>query len=356
MSECKIPDAVQASLTQAALRLLWRQCQEHGDLPVELGCLAKVRRWPLSSLQNLHLNKEDAAREVAHLGRNALVAVTTPSNFRRPGALAALQQVAAEAKIHIVVGTLPPVEVDFETQISAVLSDLACGFPSAASTDAKNLWPGFVGEVSGLDLAQLAVAFEAQRRQGVPVLVAGAVSRGILNFPVVWRHCAFFDVPTDSPMALKELQEFGAFVGFSAGTDVAWQDYPGRRPLRTEPDFVEAVKACGVNALISSGLRFRTDLTAFGGPGLAHALDLLKHAGVSTENVWANALSFLSFPWVAPAKPEKVTRQIECHWCGTRKMEGEHFSKMGFDYCSPSCIAKHRRAEFDPTKVRSYQG
>ncbi|CAJ1335772.1 unnamed protein product [Effrenium voratum] len=133
-------------------------------------------------------------------------------------------------------------------------------------------------------------------------------------------------------------------------------DYPGRRPLRTEPDFVEAVKACGVNALISSGLRFRTDLTAFGGPGLAHALDLLKHAGVSTENVWANALSFLSFPWVAPAKPEKVTRQIECHWCGTRKMEGEHFSKMGFDYCSPSCIAKHRRAEFDPTKVRSYQG
>ena len=62
-------------------------------------------------------------------------------------------------------------------------------------------------------------------------------------------------------------------------------------------------------------------------PGLAHALDLLKHAGarpgarfvgscpgwqpgrapgVSTENVWANALSFLSFPWVAPAKPEKA--------------------------------------------------
>ena len=130
------------------------------SLPFFLGRELRRARWV----------RKDAAREVAHLGRNALVAVssraaiqyvfvsalmffheyfpflcyscfaclsfqchkyssclpatqkkdkhpwsmvfqflcnfhlhsrTTPSNFRRPGALAALQQVAAEAKIHI---------------------------------------------------------------------------------------------------------------------------------------------------------------------------------------------------------------------------------------------------------------
>eukprot|EP00434_Breviolum_minutum_P045625 symbB.v1.2.040947.t2/scaffold7677.1/size9936/1 len=79
--------------------------------------------------------------------------------------------------------------------------------------------------------------------------------------------------------------------------------------------------------------------------GLAYALELVCHAG-RTEAVGqlaANAVAFLSYPWVAPVAPEKITYEIPCHWCGTMKLEGEHFSKMGFEYCSPRCIAKHRQ-------------
>ena len=96
------------------------------------------------------------------------------------------------------------------------------------------------------------------------------------------------------------------------------------------------------------------------------------------------AIHSLSRAWWG--SPE-VLHEIECHWCGktwlsrrsvcfflavvcaTRKPDGEHFSKMGphsdlicallaqrnpavttgFDYCSPGCIAKHRRVDFEPS-------
>lgn len=178
--------------------------------------------------------------------------------------------------------------------------------------------------------------------------------------PCIWKSCVFFDIPPQSPVTVEQLAARGAFIGFTpppAAADIAWQDYMGRTPLRTEHEFLEAVRSLASSSvLVSSGLRFRTDLAAYGGPGLAHASELLltaRQAGdesLPQEGVlFSTALSFLQYPWKPPPPPEKVEHFIECHWCGAQKKQGDHFSKLGFDYCTTKCLAQHRKADFAPT-------
>ena len=74
------------------------------------------------------------------------------------------------------------------------------------------------------------------------------------------------------------------------------EDYPGRRPLRTachcklgkrqalwlrsEGAFLEKLQSLDRSrVLLATGLRFRTDLATFGGPGLGYAVQLLKRGG-----------------------------------------------------------------------------
>ncbi|CAE7224935.1 unnamed protein product [Symbiodinium natans] len=324
-----------------------------GDV-VQLSCLSSVRRWPLSTLHNLHLNREDAVQAAAAFSREfsgaGLILVSTPSSFsvQQPRALL---EISREAGVQIAMGTTPPQDLmDFEACVSAVVSDLACGFSGSASTEP--LRPGFIGEIDAEKMEILAVCVEAQLRSQAPLLVVGSVPREALGYldRGLWRKCAFFDVPDDSPVSVQELQERGAYVGFCAppqAADVAWEDYPGRRPMRSEAGFLEAAARVRPGQLLAStGLRFRCDLAAFGGPGLGYAPQLLQRGSLQHQ-CWANAASFLSYPWQPPKPPEKVLHEIECHWCGTMKPDGEHFSKMGFDYCSPSCVAKHRKADFE---------
>ncbi|CAE7265586.1 hypothetical protein AK812_SmicGene1884 [Symbiodinium microadriaticum] len=326
-----------------------------GDV-VQLSRLSAVRRWPLSTLHNLHLNQEDALQAastfVREHGAAGLILVTTPLQFSlQPRTLL---DITRETGMRIAVGTAPPQDLaDFETCVSAVVSNLACGFSGSASTEP--LRPGFIGEVPAENLELLAICVEAQLRSKAPLLLVGSVPREALTHldRADWRKCAFFDVPDDSPVSTQEVQDRGAYVGFCAppqAADVAWEDYPDRRPVRTEASFLEAIgRVVPSRLLLATGLRFRCDLQAFGGSGLGYAVELLRRGSVDELQCRANAAEFLSYPWQAPIAPEKVLHEIECHWCGKTKPDGEHFSKMGFDYCSPGCIAKHRRVDFEPS-------
>lgn len=330
-----------------------------GDV-VQLSRLSAVRRWPLSTLHNLHLNQEDALQAastfVREHGAAGLILVTTPLQFSlQPRTLL---DITRETGMRIAVGTAPPQDLaDFETCVSAVVSNLACGFSGSASTEP--LRPGFIGEVPAENLELLAICVEAQLRSKAPLLLVGSVPREALTHldRADWRKCAFFDVPDDSPVSTQEVQDRGAYVGFCAppqAADVAWEDYPDRRPVRTEASFLEAIgRVVPSRLLLATGLRFRCDLQAFGGSGLGYAVELLRRGSVDELQCRANAAEFLSYPWQAPIAPEKVLHEIECHWCGKTKPDGEHFSKMGFDYCSPGCIAKHRRVDFEPRDRKS---
>ncbi|CAK9031449.1 unnamed protein product [Durusdinium trenchii] len=208
-------------------QLFARSKEKNAMEQVELSCLARLRRLPLSSLANLYLNEQDALREATNL-RNAfgeaLVVVSTPPRFASKEGVALLASVASEAKIHVVVGTTPPEDKEFEVQVASVVTDLAAGI--------GQFWPGFIGEIEGTDLGALAVAVEAQRRSQAPILITGEVSDDAFRIldDAIWRRCAFFDVPSEP--ALIEIQARGALIGFSAppgAADVSWQD-GGRLP------------------------------------------------------------------------------------------------------------------------------
>ena len=130
---------------------------------IELANLAKIRRYPLSCLQNLHLNYQDALRELSALPRGSLVLVTTPPQFRHGHET--LKALACEAGPHLVAGTVPPNMVA-EVAVASVLSDLAI-----------EGGPGFIGELQGTDVESLKVAVEAQRRCQAPILIVGNVSQ-----------------------------------------------------------------------------------------------------------------------------------------------------------------------------------
>lgn len=368
---------------------------------VELGTLMSMRRWPLASLHNLHLSYADALGELSgplkrrHRGA-ALVVACTPRVHCAPAAAweraVALRTLSQEAGAHIIVGTAPAPgcpasDADFATEVARLVSDLAVGFempPKASASGlepegvAERVRPGFLGELvlwdhtSGpplaADILALRACVEAQRRTEAALFMSGPVSTEVLAIldgsagppgpsgPCLWGRCVFFDVPLDSPVQPAQLVARGAFLGFCpppAACDIAWQSYPSRRPWRTEEQFLAALAAAPPDrVLISSGIRFRTDLVAFGGQGLAHAHDLIVSAGGTLGKVGgtaafrAAAVSVLQYPWRPPPPPEKVVHMIECHWCGVKKVEGEHFSKQGFDYCTPKCIAKHRQVDF----------
>eukprot|EP00747_Dinoflagellata_sp_TGD_P092845 gnl/TRDRNA2_/TRDRNA2_165553_c1_seq1.p1 gnl/TRDRNA2_/TRDRNA2_165553_c1~~gnl/TRDRNA2_/TRDRNA2_165553_c1_seq1.p1 ORF type:complete len:235 (+),score=39.39 gnl/TRDRNA2_/TRDRNA2_165553_c1_seq1:29-706(+) len=216
----------------------------------------------------------------------------------------------------------------------------------------------------------LRACVEAQIQTGAPLLLSGRVSREVLavldgtggppgtGAPCLWQKCAFFDVPPDSPVSPTELASLGAFIGLcppNGGADLAWRPYRARRPWRTEEALLSSLTGAAAKMLVSSGVRFRTDLRAHGGPGLGHAPELLhmakeRIAPASSDVLRASALEFLQYPWKPPPPPEVVVHSIWCHWCGTQKKLGDHFSKMGFDYCSPKCIAAHRKVDFDKDK------
>eukprot|EP00933_Yihiella_yeosuensis_P058298 TRINITY_DN5869_c0_g1_i1.p1 TRINITY_DN5869_c0_g1~~TRINITY_DN5869_c0_g1_i1.p1 ORF type:complete len:468 (-),score=79.96 TRINITY_DN5869_c0_g1_i1:167-1399(-) len=347
---------------------------------VELGRLNALRRWPTSALHNLNISLEDALRELSGSFRRrhnaGLVIVTTPRQFwhqasSRQEAAASLQSIAQECKVPLVLGTAPPPTRpasadELEAEVAALLADLAMGFGGSESSEEKledKVKPGFIGEIELEDCSELMLktCIEAQKQSQAPILFCGSVSRAAFTVlddsGCIWRKCAFFDIPNDSPVSEAEISGKGAFIGFcppQGGADIAWEDYPGRRLLRTEDEFLQRL-ASGPEGrtLIGSGLRFRTDLEAFGGPGLCLSLDVLRNKKEKDEVFRASALSFLQYPWRPPAPPEKIINNVQCHWCGVWKVEGEHFSKMGFDYCAPKCISQHRQREFAPD-VRGY--
>lgn len=369
---------------------------------VEMGTLTAMRRWPLDALNNLHLLLGDVMNELGgpfkrqHPG--ALVVVCTPRAHWTPSApwdrAESLRALSQETGVRIIAGTVPapgcPASLnDFETEVARLMSDLAAGYEpnpsskkqsSLTSEDDERVRPGLIGEfplsdsMPASELLALRVCIEAHRRSEAPLFLSGPVSAEAFSVlegasgspgsgPCLWSRCAFFDVPPNSAVSAVELAARGAFVGFCpppGAADVAWQPYPSRRPWKTEEAFLAALAAAPVGqVVIGSGLRFRTDLVAFGGPGLAYAPDLLVAAAAGyvgappsslpgQDALRASAVALLQYPWQPPVPPEKVIYTIACHWCGTRKNEGEHFSKLGFDYCTPKCISKHRQVDFAP--------
>lgn len=351
---------------------------------LELQNALAMRRWPLCSLHNLHLSSEDAVREVLGPFRRSfgggLIVITTPRAFWNVASasgwsetLRSFVKEAERPELALVVGTAPApgcpaTAADFEVEVAKLESDLAIGF-EAAQQGQDCIRPGFIGELclpaeaDEAALSALRVCAEAQRRTGAPMLLSGSVSEealGVLmDVGAVWEKCAFFDVPPDSPVAPATLAELGAFLGFCSppgAADVAWQPYPARRPWKTEPQFLSALSGGPAGrTLISSGVRFRTDIVQGGGPGLCAAPELLAEGLPSDELPAAAsfreaAISFLQYPWKPPPPPVEVIRTVECHWCGTRVKEGDHFSKFQFDYCAPKCLGQHRKAEFAEDK------
>lgn len=376
---------------------------------VEFNNLMSMRRWPLAALNNLHLSRDDAIQELCgavKLHHNGgFVVICTPRAFwTSPTApsdrAVVLQGLSRESGLPIVSGTAPAPgqptsETEFETEVARLESDLLIGYEavpaqggksSTSSMDGANrVRPGLLGELPLWDpthepptLAQvlsLRVCVEVQRRTNAPLLLSGPVCHeafAILDGaagppgtgPCIWERCAFFDVPPESPISAAQLSARGSFLGFCpppAAADISWQPYLGRRPWKTEEAFLKSLANAPVGrTLVSSGMRFRTDLVAYGGGGLAHAPDLLFSARWHTAAscnmqplpdetaLRAAAIAFLQYPWRPTPPPEKIVLTISCHWCGAQKNEGEHFSKLGFTYCSPQCIAKHRKFDFDP--------
>eukprot|EP00927_Polykrikos_kofoidii_P070119 TRINITY_DN6599_c0_g1_i2.p1 TRINITY_DN6599_c0_g1~~TRINITY_DN6599_c0_g1_i2.p1 ORF type:complete len:410 (+),score=58.61 TRINITY_DN6599_c0_g1_i2:246-1475(+) len=316
---------------------------------VELSGLAVLRRWPLCALHNLSLSKDDVLQEISgpfkrrHSG--GLVMVSTPRPFWGVSTpqdwAAALLALQKDACVQLVSGTSPapgrpasPSNEDIEVEVAKLVSDLAVGYEG--STQVR---PGFIGELllhgpsaDATELLSLLTCVEAQRRCGAPLLLSGPVSaeafaildgsRTGVSGPCLWERCAFFDVPIDSPVPVGELVRRGAYAGFCPPPccgETAWASYAYQRPWRTEEAFFEglAVAPAG-RALLGSGLRFRTDLTAFGGPGLSYAADLVGAAGSpgcclpprSSAAVMAGsrareaAIGFLQYPWKPPPPPE----------------------------------------------------
>lgn len=364
---------------------------------VELGNLAAMRRWPLASLHNLHLSREDALRELTgpfkHRHGGSIVVVSTPRAFWSPEAPAdrgkAMQALSSEAGVALVVGTAPAPgkpasEAEIEAEVAGLISDLVVGFAASRAAPAEGEGerprPGFLGELqlweSGkpapvAEVLALRACVEAQRRTGAPMLLSGPVSEeafAILEAgPCLWEKCCFFDVPPNSPKQPAQLAEKGSFLGFcppAGAADVSWEAYSGRRPWRSEEVFLEALtSALPGRSIVGSGLRFRTDLAAYGGAGLSLAPELLAFCAAAgatgspairpppDEAALRNSVvRWLQYPWRPPAAPEQVVHTIMCHWCGTRKKDGEHFSKMAFNYCAPKCIRKHGQVEYAPDK------
>lgn len=362
------------------------------DELVELASLSAVRRWPLASLHNLHLSREDALRELCgplkQRHQAGLVVVSTPRAFWAPRAAgeraAALQALSREAGVRLVAGTAPapgrPASAaELEAEVASLLSDLAVGFEGAPAAAEEGrgragflgelqLWDPAAGAPAASELLALRACVEAQRRSGAALLLSGPVSEEALaaleQGPCLWEKCVFFDVPPASPVPPELLLARGGLLGFcppGGAADVAWAAYPGRRPWASEEAFLRGLAAAPRGRrLVGSGIRFRSDLGAFGGPGAAHALELLCAAGdaageaaggaAAEGELRAAAVAALQYPWRPPVAPEEVIRSIACHWCGAWKVEGEHFSKFGFDYCAPKCIRKHAQVEYAPDK------
>eukprot|EP00445_Apocalathium_hangoei_P022605 CAMPEP_0203902332 /NCGR_PEP_ID=MMETSP0359-20131031/44405_1 /ASSEMBLY_ACC=CAM_ASM_000338 /TAXON_ID=268821 /ORGANISM="Scrippsiella Hangoei, Strain SHTV-5" /LENGTH=465 /DNA_ID=CAMNT_0050826161 /DNA_START=26 /DNA_END=1421 /DNA_ORIENTATION=+ len=331
--------------------------QEDGTVGlVELASVMRSRRWPLASLHNLHLSHEDVLAELAGplkrraLGaRSCLVVASTPRAFWNPvsssdysSRLRALAREVGDTLV-LVVGTAPAPgqlagEEGLAAEVSRLVSDLRVGFEGSADTEGgEKVRPGFIGELQLWDpltgppapherLALLACA-EAQHASGAALVLSGAVSEDVMAVlsegGADLTRCAFFDVPPTSPVSAARLVDAGAFLGFcppGGSADVAWQDYPGRRPWRTEEAFVDALSSGpSGRTLLGSGLRFRTDLSAFGGPGICYAPDLLAavSAGVGlgpaippcSHDLRQAAVNFLQYAWKPPPPPEKIIQR-----------------------------------------------
>ena len=201
-------------------------------------------------------------------------------------------------------------------EVAKLVSNLSVGFASTAA--AERVLPGIIGEVhlscGAASLFELRVCVEAQRRTGAPLLLSGPVSEEAFEIlggasasgPCLWCKCAIFDVPADSPVKAQRLWATGMRVGLcppTGGADVSRGPYFAQRPWRTEGAFLEELASIPRDqCLVSSGLRFRTDLTAAGGPGLSHLPDLL-HGRASREELRRVAVEFLRYPWKPP--PQK---------------------------------------------------
>jgi len=109
--------------------------------------------------------------------------------------------------------------------------------------------------------------------------------------------------------------------------------------------------------MLSVSMKYRIQLTQYGGPGYAHILSnvvpLLIDSGCTCETVHAlvagNMLRVLS--WYTP--PEAVVLPVltfQCSWCSHVIEAGKQFEKLTFVYCSPACISNHRRAGWKPAQ------
>eukprot|EP00928_Gymnodinium_smaydae_P083581 TRINITY_DN66825_c0_g1_i1.p1 TRINITY_DN66825_c0_g1~~TRINITY_DN66825_c0_g1_i1.p1 ORF type:complete len:466 (+),score=54.29 TRINITY_DN66825_c0_g1_i1:85-1398(+) len=379
---------------------------------ISLATVGAARRWPLCSLHNLSISYDDALLELNALPQGSVVVDSTPRAFWSPASTgqraALLWSLAQSTGIRLIMGTAPDVQRGLtsfdagviEAATKQLVRDLSEGYElqSLPGQDIRlpqgapqRVLPGVIGELAlssheeseAFELCVLRIAVEAQRLTGAPVLLSGPISAKAMAIldgtssergPCLWDKCVFFDVPSDSAISQTDLMERGSFVGYCsppAGSDIAWQSFPHRRPCRTEDAFLTAVTSTlsqSNRVLVGSGLRFRTDLQAFGGCGLAHTIELLRGAvqrksfpldaaGVQQASLDLDnaGLQFFQYAWQPPAQPEAARAPpgpdtIVCQWCGTIRSDGKHFSKMGFDYCSPKCIREHKQVDFAPDK------
>lgn len=88
--------------------------------------------------------------------------------------------------------------------------------------------------------------------------------------------------------------------------------------------------------LLSPGLCMRHHFSNFGGLGL------------NRPEMRTDAIDFFSFPWEPPRVEVKIEKQLwSCDVCGTSGDESvRNYTKMGFTYCSMTCLSTHRKAGF----------
>jgi len=93
---------------------------------------------------------------------------------------------------------------------------------------------------------------------------------------------------------------------------------------------------------VTSGIRFAMDLKQFGGHGI-ECCDLSNATGSEKRK---NITSCFDFPWEKPKIKPPEAQMIGCYICDAKVEIEKAFNKFEFSYCSPKCLAAHRKTDY----------
>jgi hypothetical protein len=395
---------------------LRQEAMVRGTMPITLETLGAIRRDPCCSAENFVLDScDDAARELeAAFGAAEGVAVVCDlTNVDEGRDVDGLAHVAARLGDSVAVcfgASLPAADVarssEDELRIALerqlvvgvdVAADVARIFAAGAPATPR---AAFVGPLrpafdegtdqwgrcdpmfkdGNPDIPYIRAAAAAASHQGAPVVVVLPAYgdniallmkcvRAVLNLaeaPTWIFRVARLDDAMEFPSNLGDVVDlasniFGIFDGWDRPCD------RGPRPPRAEDLSGHMLPLDRI--VVAAGVRYRTQLRKYGGPGYAAGINAVRDAAESYSNDdddmfdadTSNDKQDINFvaavprlAWYRPLKKRPVdVVTLNCSRCG-RSFEvrrGHHFGKFDYAYCGRGCLDAHRDSGFDAADV-----